>query len=563
MASETLVTMADMSPISDQSDQRFIGSMDRDGDLSTWSSESTPPSPPADTHLDCASSGNDPSNIQLHWGVNYSARQKGRTKLQEKIRAAAIRNAKVLLSNEFDLDYLTPRSPTEVSKTRVDTKSGHLQPLSQDDRSKGLSNAFMFTRSASHCQFRCRTQHQEALTVNKEALNEEENENIAVSYDSSHDTTGATMAAKEPKENQPLALASEDQLSNLAGAEKMCDLKNKNPGSTLDPSPSQKSTMRLQDGLEKLYKSKKLEHKEKVFERLASLRTLNKDVGNTAGSDSLVRRDSGSSLKLSPRSVMVPLSCFEKKVDKVTSKDSARNKQSPRSSSDLPAPAFASACGASPFLMELNKFFVGPCTTSALDSLTTEELAHGAPMCMRTAAKNGSKKENPYDQPGVFSGMLVHSAHEELIRLKRELQSAKNEKQRQKRSNNCGDKSKSSAKKKSVRFANTIVSEVHHRPYTEEEDIVKLYFAEEELDDYEHDRATTAPEQFELIVRGSDAENGVQVEYKNKRRCRDDQDDDDSTFIAFSHVDDTQMLHLTPNDFSALCLSIDETEITV
>lgn len=55
----------------------------------------------------------------------------------------------------------------------------------------------------------------------------------------------------------------------------------------------------------------------------------------------------------------------------------------------------------------------------------------------------------------------------------------------------------SSPPKKSVRFADQLVSQVTYRPYTPQEDIPLLYFQEEELESLEWDRETVSGEQFE------------------------------------------------------------------
>jgi hypothetical protein len=150
----------------------------------------------------------------------------------------------------------------------------------------------------------------------------------------------------------------------------------------------------------------------------------------------------------------------------------------------------------------------------------------------------------------VFNKLLVQSTRDELIRLKRELHSFKIKRMEiVKREKECSKDGNS--KTKSVRFAKNLVSQVYHRPFTDEEDIAKLYFVEEELEGYEYDRATTEPEQVEVIqiAKGNKKKsNLVEVEYKNKRRCRDEQDDDDSTaFDVNPHT-----LQLTLSDLSAL-----------
>ena len=95
---------------------------------------------------------------------------------------------------------------------------------------------------------------------------------------------------------------------------------------------------------------------------------------------------------------------------------------------------------------------------------------------------------------------------------------------------------------KSVRFSDQLITEVRERPYTDPEDIGKLYFAEEELDELELDRATVEGDQFELIANGTDAKVTISVCYKNKRNT-----------LHNHHIDDFGTIDYTPSDLSALC----------
>jgi hypothetical protein len=75
-------------------------------------------------------------------------------------------------------------------------------------------------------------------------------------------------------------------------------------------------------------------------------------------------------------------------------------------------------------------------------------------------------------------------------------------------------------KRKSVRFANPTVTMVQYRPYTEEEDIPKLYFQEEELENFECDREEDEGFQVECLVDSADLT--VRIAY----RCKKKQDDE-------------------------------------
>ncbi|GKY94997.1 hypothetical protein MPSEU_000464300 [Mayamaea pseudoterrestris] len=223
-----------------------------------------------------------------------------------------------------------------------------------------------------------------------------------------------------------------------------------------------------------------------------------------------------------------------------------------------PSQVVAGACAMGPFLAELNRMLTGPCMAAGLDHTSRTGLDLGtfdddddddniilAPP--NTPSSNTLAPQRKHSTmakgechaaPVVRSDSLVRT-HEELMRLKRELKWMKSIKMK-KRLQIAAASSKANQAatgKKQVRFAKQLVTQVHHRPYTREEDIEKLYFVEEELEGYEYDRATTAPEQFEVIAKshGNSMINWmsrgakVQVEYKDRRRvCRDDQDDDDS-----------------------------------
>lgn len=88
---------------------------------------------------------------------------------------------------------------------------------------------------------------------------------------------------------------------------------------------------------------------------------------------------------------------------------------------------------------------------------------------------------------------------------------------------------KATSSPKSVRFADKLVTDVHYRPKTRPEDIEKLYFIEEELDELEWDRQTVEGDVFELVA----GDESVSVTYQNRRhllrRKQPSAHDDDTT----------------------------------
>lgn len=68
-----------------------------------------------------------------------------------------------------------------------------------------------------------------------------------------------------------------------------------------------------------------------------------------------------------------------------------------------------------------------------------------------------------------------------------------------------------SPRQRKVKFANPIVTLVNYRPYTEECDIPKLYFQEEELDELEWDREICPRDQFECFI--DDKGLGISVDH--------------------------------------------------
>lgn len=92
----------------------------------------------------------------------------------------------------------------------------------------------------------------------------------------------------------------------------------------------------------------------------------------------------------------------------------------------------------------------------------------------------------------------------------------------------------SESKEKRVRFAAPLVTKVKHRPYTEPEEMQKLYFAAEELDDFELDRESVPGDQLEVRLVG----HNLQVEYVQR-----------AVVEARRRSDE---LMLSPSDLSAL-----------
>jgi len=107
---------------------------------------------------------------------------------------------------------------------------------------------------------------------------------------------------------------------------------------------------------------------------------------------------------------------------------------------------------------------------------------------------------------------------------------------------------------KGVRFAEPIVTDVRHRPYTRPEDIEKLYFIEEELDELEWDRANVEGDQFEVALKKGEGtpekavpseemeaiswkKDSISVMYKNKRSILEQSRDFSSTDISMSPSD--------------------------
>eukprot|EP00977_Amphora_coffeiformis_P019089 scaffold6899_cov183-Amphora_coffeaeformis.AAC.22 len=66
-----------------------------------------------------------------------------------------------------------------------------------------------------------------------------------------------------------------------------------------------------------------------------------------------------------------------------------------------------------------------------------------------------------------------------------------------------------------LRFTEPLVTQVSYRPYTDPEDIEKLYFIEEELNELEWDRQTVADDQYEVIMAPSAKE--VHIAHQKRR----------------------------------------------
>ena len=68
-----------------------------------------------------------------------------------------------------------------------------------------------------------------------------------------------------------------------------------------------------------------------------------------------------------------------------------------------------------------------------------------------------------------------------------------------------------------VHFTEPLVTRVTYRPYTDPEDIEKLYFVEEELNELEWDRQTVADDQFEVIMAPSSSAKDVRIAHQKRR----------------------------------------------
>ena len=64
-------------------------------------------------------------------------------------------------------------------------------------------------------------------------------------------------------------------------------------------------------------------------------------------------------------------------------------------------------------------------------------------------------------------------------------------------------------KGKRVQFAHPLITQLKYRPKTRPDEIDRLYFREEEIQEWEEDRETTSPEFVELVITGDDVEEPV------------------------------------------------------
>jgi len=113
----------------------------------------------------------------------------------------------------------------------------------------------------------------------------------------------------------------------------------------------------------------------------------------------------------------------------------------------------------------------------------------------------------------------------QLVRLKKELKKMKQVTTPKGRSPATKDEvesvtpklSKSMSAKKSVRFCDPLVTSVEERPFTEEEDMDKLYFVYGELEELEWDRSTVENDQFECILEEENQEAFIEVEHTSRK----------------------------------------------
>jgi len=96
----------------------------------------------------------------------------------------------------------------------------------------------------------------------------------------------------------------------------------------------------------------------------------------------------------------------------------------------------------------------------------------------------------------------------ELIKLKRELRSLKRMGTSRSGSVHSGS---SSGRSKRVRFAKPLVTLVTQRPYTDPDDVEKLYFVPEELDELEWDRETTEWDQIECVAEQNSPDSSADI----------------------------------------------------
>jgi len=104
----------------------------------------------------------------------------------------------------------------------------------------------------------------------------------------------------------------------------------------------------------------------------------------------------------------------------------------------------------------------------------------------------------------------------QLVRLKKELRKMKHESVSKKGDEDAAMESTTRGKK-SVRFSAPLVTGVTERPFTEEEDMEKLYFVYGELEELEWDRSTVENDQFECIYLKEEHCAFIEVEHTSRK----------------------------------------------
>jgi len=159
------------------------------------------------------------------------------------------------------------------------------------------------------------------------------------------------------------------------------------------------------------------------------------------------------------------------------------------------------------------------CVMPPIDECSSIDLwSIPSPSSIKKGKSKGRHSSRPRSAASIMEDLLVtpspstsssrvSSARLELVRMRSELR------KRKKTELKIHEKAARGEPCKVVRFAQPMVTEVRHRPYTKPEDVEKLFFIEEELDELEWDRANVDGDQFELVC---DDDVGVSITYKNR-----------------------------------------------
>jgi hypothetical protein len=278
---------------------------------------------------------------------------------------------------------------------------------------------------------------------------------------------------------------------------KTCSVNNGKSASTLDRRPSKKTKQRLQERLERGRRPRHdLSRRLSKEARYHKLSNTTEELSAYRDSKESRQKEKDNESKLSYESPLSP----------------AHTKETIHRAQSTPP---LQTCKSSQTIFDS---VIGSCITPRLRSITESVFARV--LLDPLPKSNCNVEDDDVTLPDQLNDLVVRSTHDELYKLKQGLK-----------------KLKQRHTSKRVRFSDCLVTSVHHRPYTEECDIEKLYFVEEELDTLEWDRATTEPHQFEVHFDG--------VEYKNKKERSKE----------FDLLYDDHLIDLTPSDLSALCAS--------